>query len=287
MATIEELQAQLAALTARVDAITAPPETYYTMQYQGETIDALLTDLFPARVGGSGLPISQGGIGVKTTQAALALFGVNPRKNILDNPIFAGGGTGFGVFPVNQRGQSSYGAGRAFDRWGANGGTVTLGDSGVLWTAGYVLAQTMTPKNINLADGITRRISYVDANQHGYSGILTAAYTTIGDYAFCYSSGTSFYAQSMSGAPAIACIKLEEGENQTLFAENGDGTVTVIPQGITFGAELLNCQQYYQLYRTQSLRPQYAADCRPVMAKDPTQGTIAIGGVTYYYNDAN
>lgn len=43
MATIEELQAQLAALTDRVDAITAPPETYYTMQYQGETIDRLLS----------------------------------------------------------------------------------------------------------------------------------------------------------------------------------------------------------------------------------------------------
>lgn len=43
MATIEELQAQIAALTARVDAITAPPETYYTMQYQGETIDRLLS----------------------------------------------------------------------------------------------------------------------------------------------------------------------------------------------------------------------------------------------------
>ena len=43
MATIEELQAQLAALTARVDVITTPPETYYTMQYQGETIDRLLS----------------------------------------------------------------------------------------------------------------------------------------------------------------------------------------------------------------------------------------------------
>ena len=48
MATIEELQAQIAALTARVDAITAPPETYYTMQYQGETIDAYLQKISTA-----------------------------------------------------------------------------------------------------------------------------------------------------------------------------------------------------------------------------------------------
>lgn len=287
MATIEELQTQLAALTARVDAITTPPETYYTMQYQGETIDAILTDLLPARAGGSGLPVSQGGTGVTTTQAALVLFGISPRENLLDNPVFKGGGTGFGVFPINQRGQPSYGAGRAFDRWGVNGGTVTLTASGVSWTAAYVLSQLMSAKGINLADGITRTISYVDETKHGYSGILTAAYTTIGDYDFCYSSGTSFYAKSQDGSPAISYIKLEEGENQTLYAENEDGTVTVIPQGITFGKELLNCQQYYQLYRTQSLRPQYAADCRPVMAKDPAQGTIIIGGVTYYYNDAN
>ncbi|MBM6977972.1 hypothetical protein, partial [Intestinimonas butyriciproducens] len=38
---------------------------------------------------------------------------------------------------------------------------------------------------------------------------------------------------------------LEEGENQTLFVENGDGTVTILPQGLDYGQELMKCQQYY------------------------------------------
>lgn len=78
MATIEELQAQLAALTARVDAITTPPETYYTMLYQGETIDAILTDLLPARAGGAGLPVNQGGTGANTAEQALINLGAMP-----------------------------------------------------------------------------------------------------------------------------------------------------------------------------------------------------------------
>lgn len=277
----------MAKIVEITNPMTGQPQQVIQSDYTAQQIDDAVSAVQPALPGGSGLPVFQGGTGVTTTQAALVLFGISPRENLLDNPVFKGGGTGFGVFPINQRGQPSYGAGRAFDRWGVNGGTVTLTASGVSWTAAYVLSQLMSAKGINLADGITRTISYVDETKHGYSGILTAAYTTIGDYDFCYSDGTSLYAMSQDGSPAISYIKLEEGENQTLYAENEDGTVTVIPQGITFGKELLNCQQYYQLYRTQSLRPQYAADCRPVMAKDPAQGTIIIGGVTYYYNDAN
>lgn len=45
MATIEELQAQIAALSARVDALTVPPNRYYSSRYTGETIDKLLTSI--------------------------------------------------------------------------------------------------------------------------------------------------------------------------------------------------------------------------------------------------
>ena len=54
-----------------------------------------------------------------------------------------------------------------------------------------------------------------------------------------------------------------------------------------FQQELAKCQRYYQLYATQSLRPSNAVDCRPVMRTTPAQGTISVGGTTYYYNDAN
>ena len=45
MATIEELQEQIAALSARVDALTVPPNRYYSSRYTGETIDKLLMSI--------------------------------------------------------------------------------------------------------------------------------------------------------------------------------------------------------------------------------------------------
>lgn len=39
MATLDELQAQLAALTQRVNEITVPPDDYYTHRFSGEEID--------------------------------------------------------------------------------------------------------------------------------------------------------------------------------------------------------------------------------------------------------
>lgn len=217
-------------------------------------------------------------------QAALANLGAGVRPNLLINPCFVGGGTGWGVFPINQRGKTSYGPGLGFDMWGTSSDTVTLTASGVSWTSGAVLNQPM--HFLNLADGKTRTVSYVDENQHGFSGVLTGGYTQIGDYQFTYSTGTRCYIKSKDGSPAMAWVKLEEGENQTLFAENGDGTVTVLPQGLDYGQELMKCQQYLQLYSSADARPAKAVDCRPVMRIDPTQTTIQIGETTYYVNSA-
>ena len=134
MATIEELQAQLAALTARVDVITTPPETYYTMQYQGETIDTILTDLLPAQAGGAGLPVNQGGTGANTPQLALANLGGRPNRNLWDNGYFVGGGSqsGYGNLPINQKGKQLYDQadGNCIDRHYKSSNTVVelLGD---------------------------------------------------------------------------------------------------------------------------------------------------------------
>lgn len=45
MPTTDELQAQIDALTQRVDAITAPPTDYYMHQYSGEEIDEAVGDM--------------------------------------------------------------------------------------------------------------------------------------------------------------------------------------------------------------------------------------------------
>lgn len=181
-----------------------------------------------------------------TPQAALANLGAAVRPNLLGNACFAGGGTGWGIFPVNQRGKASYGAGLVFDRWALNGGTLTLKPSGASWNSGFVLSQGMG--NLNLADGKTRTVSYVDENMHGFSGLLTKDYTIIGDYSFTFSTGTRFYAMSLTLSPAMAWVKLEDGAGQTLFVENGDGTVTVLPQNLDYHTELAKCQAYLQSF---------------------------------------
>lgn len=44
MPTLEELQDQIESLKQQVDAITAPPDEYYTLQYSGEEVDQRLSD---------------------------------------------------------------------------------------------------------------------------------------------------------------------------------------------------------------------------------------------------
>ena len=226
MATLDELELRLRALE---QAQAAEPTSYYTSVFSGEEMDQRLA--------------AAGVLGAASTpQAALANLGAAVRPNLLGNACFAGGGTGWGIFPVNQRGKASYGAGLVFDRWALNGGTLTLKPSGASWNSGFVLSQGMG--NLNLADGKTRTVSYVDENMHGFSGLLTKDYTIIGDYSFTFFTGTRFYAMSLTLSPAMAWVKLEDGADQTLFVENGDGTVTVLPQNLDYQQELAKCQAY-------------------------------------------
>lgn len=64
-------------------------------------------------------PIASGGTDATTPGAALSNIG-GIRSNLLDNWYFSGGGSqsGWGKFPVNQRGQASYSvSGYTIDRW--------------------------------------------------------------------------------------------------------------------------------------------------------------------------
>lgn len=70
----------------------------------------------------------------------------------------------------------------------------------------------------------------------------------------------------------VKSVKLELGSVSTL--END-----TVPN---YAEELVKCQRYFQIFRTQSLRPTYAADFRPVMRVDPALSTITIDSTTYY-----
>ena len=102
-------------------------------------------------------------------------------------------------------------------------------------------------------------------------------------------SGTDYHifvqARKGSGNLYIKAVKLEIGSQQTLAHKDtsGNWVLNEIPD---YGEQLLRCQRYFQLYSAADKRPAKAVDCRPMMRANPSQGTIAIGGTTYYYNTA-
>lgn len=81
MATLDELQAQLAALTQRVNEITAPPDDYYTHRFSGEEIDNAVDRVNATP--GSGA-ITAGDIGAAPSGFGLGSF------NGLDSSQFGG-----------------------------------------------------------------------------------------------------------------------------------------------------------------------------------------------------
>ena len=70
----------------------------------------------------------------------------------------------------------------------------------------------------------------------------------------------------------IRAAKLEIGEYSTLENDAPPNKAE----------ELAKCQRFFQRYRTETLRPTYADDCRPVMRAEPTTGTITANSTTYY-----
>lgn len=245
MATIEELQAQLAALTARVDVITTPPETYYTMLYQGETIDAILTDLLPARAGGNGLPVNQGGTGASAPQSALNNLGGQPNRNLLDNWYFVGGGSqkGYGYFPINQNGKTAYAVQQVspitIDRWNADWNlNLNLTDSGLTMSGGGIFQNL---RNDVLAliqnEQITVSVLFQDGSLDTATGYADQSFS---------SGGISFNTQYGSGGPAVriignvVAVKLELGDIQTLAYNDSSGAWHLLERPV-YSQMLLRC----------------------------------------------
>lgn len=157
------------------------------------------------------------------------------NPNLLDNWYF--------VDPINQRGQTEYtGIGYTIDRWTISGGTLSL-DGGLSFDGGSVLQQPMD--GINLADGVLRCVSYLDDSKQVYFGPLTKAYTTYGDYAFCYDKGARLYAvKTNPEARKIVAIKLELGPVQTLAHKDADGNWVLNDPPPDKQQELAKCQRY-------------------------------------------
>ena len=223
------------------------------------------------------------------------------NPNLLDNWYFGN--------PVNQRGQTEYTPawnGYSIDRWSVESDSevvITLVNGGihVKNTASTTkqFKQTL-PGELNLS-GKMVTISLLAGD---VIGTVNCAFTQVSEpyqnSAACSVSTNGLFSASgsvLTGQQKFVCnlepgaeitllaVKLELGSKQTLaHQENGVWVLNEIPD---YGEQLARCQRYFQLYSAADKRPAKAVDCRPVMRTDPSQGTIVIDSMTYYYNTAD
>lgn len=190
------------------------------------------------------------------------------HRNLLDNWYFVGGGSqiGEGVFPINQRGQTSYTAGgNGLDRWKSASASMscTVNSGGVLikatavssqWyqvlsnqsglagkkvtfsvlTTTNVLAQTTVDIPSTIPSG-TQTIGSGSSDVNGYSVYVR---TIGGKLSAVVYAGSSF----SSAGITIVAMKLEIGSNQTLA--HLEGTSWVLNEIPDYGDELEKCQRY-------------------------------------------
>ena len=217
------------------------------------------------------------------------------NRNLLDNGDFRN--------PVNQRGQTSYtGNGYGIDRWrvSTNNSTaaVSVGDGCIDFTSDasgtYInftsAVEKVQPGNYTLSflvdDHTKAQQIYVQGGDSASvfdSNLLTLPFSVAETSAIA----VGIQKKAASSTLKIYAAKLEPGSVQTLAHQ--ENSVWVLNDPLpNYAEELAKCQRYYQLYASAAQRPTNGADCRPVMRiANPSQGTIAISGTTYYFNDAN
>ena len=205
------------------------------------------------------------------------------RENFLDN----------GWFTVNQDKRTSmtvstgiptnfidrwmiarYSSGSATFTWSEDG--VTIVPNGVTCFLDQVFSRplengTEVTLSILMSDGtIYNRYTTVG------SGLVNVLGTEIRTRFF-----TNYLRIQLSAAwegGTIRAVKVDLGRPATLATD-------VMPN---YALELLKCQRFYHIYGTSAARPSNAYDCVPHMdtGVTMTQGTVSIGGTTYYYNSA-
>lgn len=257
MATLDELELRLRALE---QAQAAEPTSYYTSVFSGEEMDQRLA--------------AAGVLGAASTpQEALAALGAGVRPSLLDNGCFVGGGTGWGVFPVNQRGQTSYTPvfnGRVMDRWAVEADAdlkVTLEPDGILLentgSSNRQLKQIMPSGILSVGNQycISAMFDLIEGRSSVAIGEAVDPYETLGfvdldNSGFAYKivepqkeTEWKYIVYVYPGAKVkIKALKLEEGSSQTLAYQKSDGTWAMLPQGLNYQQELAKCQAYLQSF---------------------------------------
>ena len=245
MATIEELQAQIAALSARVDALTVPPNRYYSSRYTGETIDKLLTSISG---GAANLDLSN----LTDYQRALHNIGGRPNRNLFDNGYLVGGGTP-GNFPINQKNISSPQDGQSIaDRWKSASGdtTYSLDPDGLLCSGGIsFISQKAEDYLYNYLQGkrITISALWLDNYLFSHTWKFDKNQQELANGLFVYTPDLGFILPRNIGVgnqKTMMAAKLEVGDKQTLAYQDSSGNWQLF-ETPNYVEELARCQRHY------------------------------------------
>lgn len=217
-------------------------------------------------------------------------------RNLLDNSDFRN--------PVNQRGQTSYlGHSYSIDRWQVNSSTtLTVMDDFCRLSGHYNLWQIVPvtlkagktytcAARIKASEGIRDGWLLVEASVDGTR--LAGWSKKISDWTIAI---VNFTPDSDLEA---AVIQLTNSGDTSVATDiewvalyEGEYTAETLPeyQPKGYGAELLECQQYLQRFRTADLRKTYCDDFRPTM-RETAEGIVStfdqeINGVTFYFASA-
>ena len=185
------------------------------------------------------IPFADAGFSdAQKAQARKNIAAGGSNRNLLDNAYFVGGGSqlGDGVFPINQRGQTSYSAyTNSIDRWYA-AAAMTVAADGISCGAIVQKLSQVAP-----LDGKTLTFSALLADGTMLSG--SAVFNSASDTYFHNDAGageyllynTYFGGFEVVTARKIAAVKLELGTVSTLAND--------VPPD--FGEELRKCQRYF------------------------------------------
>ena len=186
----------------------------------------------------------------EAAQARANIRAGGSNRNLLDNAYFVGGGSqlGDGIFPINQRGQTSYGAStRAFDRWiTESGSSVTLSSNGATFSGSTVslydgaAAANLVGKTVTisaqLGDGTiisgTGVVNLLSQDTTIQAWLPTGGY--VGFFIFANAQSYQFCRIYSGSATLIRAVKLELGTVSTLANDPPPD----------FGEELRKCQRY-------------------------------------------
>lgn len=177
------------------------------------------------------------------------------NDNLLDNAYFVGGGSqlGDGVFPINQRGQSSYtGNSIGMDRWRNNGnGTTVLNADNVTFsnTNGWKdgLNQRYAGNRFPLGSQVTFTVQMSDLSYHSCTiTVPTTADTQTLDVQ-AGTSGIYFAVRTNNGYYSQAFIMCDPSTSASIrWAKAELGTVSTLANDVPpdFDAEFEKCRYY-------------------------------------------